>query len=290
MVVTVLVTTALLAVGCGGKGSSDATGPSPAATVSAAAPSGSAFASPGATSATGKTARAKPAANAWGKPIGASGAIRAGNVSLVARSVVAKIKIYKTATGSAPIQTLANPIPSGGPLVFLVQERSGDRLRVLLPIRPNESQGWIQVADVKLSQLDFRITISAKVHQLRLYQAGKLVMSEPVGLGKGTTPTPGGVFYLEELLKPSNPKGAYGPYAYGLSGYSNVSHEFVGGDGQIGIHGTDDPSSVGKDVSPRVHPDAQRSHHQARQDAAARGSSPDDPLTRSRSSGRRSPI
>jgi lipoprotein-anchoring transpeptidase ErfK/SrfK len=28
-----------------------------------------------------------------------------------------------------------------------------------------------------------------------------------------------------------------------------VLNEFGGGDGQIGIHGTNDPSSVGKDVS-----------------------------------------
>ena len=58
-----------------------------------------------------------------------------------------------------------------------------------------------------------------------------------------------GVAFLKELLKPSNPKGSYGPYAYGLSGYSNVLNEFLGGDGQIGIHGTNDPSSVGKNVS-----------------------------------------
>lgn len=43
----------------------------------------------------------------------------------------------------------------------------------------------------------------------------------------------------------------YGPYAYGLSGFSNVLTEFNGGDGVIGIHGTNDPSSIGRDVSHR---------------------------------------
>jgi len=185
----------------------------------------------------------------WGKAVGASGAVRVDDVNLVARSLVKKIKIYSSATGSASAQTMANPVASGGPLVFLVQERKSDRLRVLLPIRPNESQGWVRAADVKLSQLNYRITVSTKKHELSLYRAGKVVMQEPVGLGKGTTPTPGGVFYLKELLRPSNPRGSYGPYAYGLSGYSNVLDEFLGGDGQIGIHGTNDPSSVGKDVS-----------------------------------------
>jgi hypothetical protein len=72
-------------------------------------------------------------------------------------------------------------------------------------------------------------------------------MRVPVGRGTGTTP--GGVFYLKELLRPRDPKGAYGPFAYGLSGYSEVLDEFLGGDGQIGIHDTNDPGSVGRSVS-----------------------------------------
>src|SRR4051812_11679181 len=74
-------------------------------------------------------------------------------------------------------------------------------------------------------------------------------MTAKVGLGTSTTPTPGGVFFTEELLRPTDPGGAYGPYAYGLSGYSRVLNEFMGGDGQLGIHGTNDPSSLGRSVS-----------------------------------------
>jgi len=74
-------------------------------------------------------------------------------------------------------------------------------------------------------------------------------MKEKVGLGTSTTPTPGGVFYTKELLKPPTANGPYGPYAYGLSGYSPVLDEFLGGNGEIGIHGTNDPAGLGKDVS-----------------------------------------
>ncbi|HLF41857.1 MAG TPA: L,D-transpeptidase, partial [Acidimicrobiia bacterium] len=69
------------------------------------------------------------------------------------------------------------------------------------------------------------------------------------GIGTRDTPTPGGIFYIKELLQPPNPRGAYGPYAFGLSGFSNVLESFAGGDGVIGIHGTNDPTTVGKDVS-----------------------------------------
>jgi lipoprotein-anchoring transpeptidase ErfK/SrfK len=249
VVLAVLVATGLASAGCGGHGSSpvgvvtaQVTAP---ASTSSAAPKASASATP----ASGKDTPVAQAKSNWGKKVAAPTTIRVADVNLVARSQVPRIKIYPSATASASTQTLSSPLPSGGPLVFLVQERRSNRLRVLLPVRPNESQGWVRVADVKLSQLDYRITVSSRAHQLKLYRAGKLVMTEPVGLGNGSTPTPGGVFYLKELLKPANPKGAYGPYAYGLSGYSNVLHEFVGGDGEIGIHGTNEPASVGKNVS-----------------------------------------
>jgi len=122
-------------------------------------------------------------------------------------------------------------------------------LRVLLPARPNGSQGWVRASDVTLFQHDYRMTVSTGRHELRVYRAGKVVLRLPVGLGTSTTPTPGGVFYVKELIRPTNPKGAYGPYAYGLSGYSDVLDEFLGGDGEIGIHGTNDPGSVGRSVS-----------------------------------------
>ena len=41
----------------------------------------------------------------------------------------------------------------------------------------------------------------------------------------------------------------YGAYAYGLSGYSETFTTFAGGDGQLGIHGTNDPDSLGTNVS-----------------------------------------
>ena len=75
------------------------------------------------------------------------------------------------------------------------------------------------------------------------------MLDEPVAVGTSDTPSPGGTYYLKELLRPSNPDGAYGVYAYGLSGYSNELTSFNCGDGVIGIHGTNDPSSIGTDVS-----------------------------------------
>jgi lipoprotein-anchoring transpeptidase ErfK/SrfK len=62
-------------------------------------------------------------------------------------------------------------------------------------------------------------------------------------------PTPTGTFFITELLEQSNPRGLYGPYAFGLSAYSNVLYSFGGGPGQIGIHGTNEPSLLGTSAS-----------------------------------------
>jgi len=53
----------------------------------------------------------------------------------------------------------------------------------------------------------------------------------------------------DALARYFDPTGPYGPYAYGLSGFSNVLDEFKGGDGVIGIHGTNEPGAIGTDVS-----------------------------------------
>jgi lipoprotein-anchoring transpeptidase ErfK/SrfK len=44
------------------------------------------------------------------------------------------------------------------------------------------------------------------------------------------------------------PHGPYGVYALGLSGFSDVITDWIGG-GRLAIHGTDDPADRGHDVS-----------------------------------------
>ena len=57
-------------------------------------------------------------------------------------------------------------------------------------------------------------------------------------VGKPSTPTPSGRFFVEETvqMRAGEPGG---PLALTLSARSNVLQEFEGGPGQIGIHGRD---------------------------------------------------
>ena len=86
--------------------------------------------------------------------------------------------------------------------------------------------------------------------KLTVYEKNDVVFEAPVGVGRSATPTTTGLFYTTELIAViPEQRAAYGPFAYGLSAYSEVLYDFGGGDGQMGIHGTGDPSSVGRSVS-----------------------------------------
>ena len=197
------------------------------------------------TSSDGGTATTAPASDDGGTTTTAA----AEAVSLVAQAVPAQIQVYASASEDEPKTTLDNPNENGAPLVFLVDEDQGEWLKVLLPIRPNGSTGYVKAADVTVAENPYSIDIKLAEHRLIVTKGDEVVADEAIGVGTASTPTPGGRYYLKELLQPPDPNGPYGPYAYGLSGFSNVLDEFNGGDGVIGIHGTNEPEAIGTDVS-----------------------------------------
>jgi lipoprotein-anchoring transpeptidase ErfK/SrfK len=170
--------------------------------------------------------------------------------STVAEAVVARVPVFDRQGGTTPVQTIEQPDDPPRPLVFLVtEERPPLWLKVLLPVRPNGSTGWIKATDVRLTEHDYRMTIRLAAHRITVTEGPRTIVEAPIGVGRAQTPTPGGLYYIKELLKPPKPDGVYGPYAYGLSGFSNELTEFEGGEGVIGVHGTNDPAGLGTDVS-----------------------------------------
>jgi lipoprotein-anchoring transpeptidase ErfK/SrfK len=170
----------------------------------------------------------------------------------VAQAKEPAIDVYASEDAPTPQRQIVSGVDTSVatiPVVFLVKERGKDRHEVYLPVRPNGSTGWVEASDVTLSQVDHRIEVELAAHRLRVYEGDDVIVDEPVGVGRQDRPTPGGVYYLKELLQPPNPNGVYGTYAYGLSGFSNVLTSFNGGAGVIGIHGTNEPEAIGTDVS-----------------------------------------
>lgn len=174
---------------------------------------------------------------------------RPADINVVATANYPRIEIFGAPGPGTPVRTMSNPTESGAPLVFLVDDQQPGWLQVHLPVRPNGSMGWVRAGDVDLTQNDYRIQVELAAFRLTVWKGPVALLSEPVGIGAGATPTPGGKYYIKELLQPPNPNGPYGPYAYGLSGFSEVLTSFAGGPGVLGIHGTNDPTSLGHPIS-----------------------------------------
>ncbi len=170
-------------------------------------------------------------------------------VTIVAAARNRMTPVFATATGTKPIFTFDNRKNFSGRHVFLVIAQEGNAYKVQLPMRPNGRTGYVRLSDVSLYQHDYAMTVDLSDHTLVVYKAGKEVQRDIVAVGTAKYPTPTGSFFLRELAKPGNPKGSYGPWAFGLSAYSNVLQKFGRGDGQIGIHGTNQPGALGTNAS-----------------------------------------
>jgi hypothetical protein len=110
--------------------------------------------------------------------------------------------------------------------------------QVRIPGRPNGRTGWVpEEALGNLSVTHKHIVIDEEHLRLTVYVWGRNVFSAPVGIGKPSTPTPKGRFWVRERFRSSDP--FFGPYAFGTSDYSTLSEWPHGG--VVGIHGTDLP-------------------------------------------------
>jgi lipoprotein-anchoring transpeptidase ErfK/SrfK len=175
--------------------------------------------------------------------------------SLVAQPVSTEIAVYKEPDASSPSEAYPNPWQLDEnpdhlvPQVFLVEAEQDDWVQVLLPVRPNGTTGWVRRQDVRLTANRYSIDISLTGRQITVRDGDQVLVQEPVAIGAAKTPTPPGKYFLRVLLKAPDPNTVYGPYAYGLSAHSDVLTSFNGGDGEIGIHGNNDASVLGKDIT-----------------------------------------
>lgn len=109
--------------------------------------------------------------------------------------------------------------------------------------RPNGRVGWVSEDSLgALHQVHTSIVVSSRTLRLSVFVRGRRVFSAPIGLGKGTTPTPGGHFYVREKFRTARNQAVYGPYAMGTSDYSTLTDWPHGG--VVGIHGTSAPQLI----------------------------------------------
>jgi lipoprotein-anchoring transpeptidase ErfK/SrfK len=113
----------------------------------------------------------------------------------------------------------------------------GAWLRVRLPGRPNGHTGWISTNRTRQTSTPWRIVVSLSRRHVMVLRAGRVVREFAAIVGKPSTPTPRGNFFVEEALRLS-PGASGAPFALATSARSNALREFDGGPGQIALHGT----------------------------------------------------
>jgi lipoprotein-anchoring transpeptidase ErfK/SrfK len=155
----------------------------------------------------------------------------------------------------APHEALLKPFAGSAPLGLLQARRPITEARTMLPVfghkrssdgrrwlhvgipgRPNGRTGWISSGSAVVTVTYWRVVVDTSARLVSVYRHGRLIRVFTAIVGKPSTPTPLGNFFVEESIK-LGPRGIGGPYALALSARSNVFQEFEGGPGQIALHG-----------------------------------------------------
>lgn len=143
---------------------------------------------------------------------------------------------------SAALDAVALRTPLTGsqmtlPIVGTSTGPAGGRwLRVRLPRRPNGVTGWVPADSGTISETAWRVVIHRARRSAVVLRGAEQRAVFPVVLGKPSTPTPLGTFFIVEKLHLARGVSE-GPWALATSAYSDVLQEFAGGPGQIALHG-----------------------------------------------------
>jgi len=112
-----------------------------------------------------------------------------------------------------------------------------------LAVLPDSRTGWVPRSALGgWSFVTTHLVINRARFSLTLYRAGRVIFRTRVGVGKPSSPTPAGEFYIRDrLTRYASPE--YGPLAFGTSARSQFETDWPAG-GFIGIHGTDEPGMI----------------------------------------------
>jgi len=148
----------------------------------------------------------------------------------------------KPARNSAPLVLVQARRPYTGErtVLPLIGHRTGvnglEWLHVRLPGRPSGHTGWIKQRATVASTTSWHIVVDTSRRRVIVYRNGRPVRIVKAVVGKPSTPTPRGEFFVEEAIQ-LRAADVGAPFALALSARSNALQEFDGGPGQIALHG-----------------------------------------------------
>jgi hypothetical protein len=160
------------------------------------------------------------------------------------------LQIYETRQSPEPLMTIEQTTILGTVTVLgVVADPQDGWVEVMLPVRPNGSTGWVKADQLSLYVVDGEIVVDLSERRLTYLVDDVEILATEVGIGSKYNQTPTGHYFVTDNVTLANPNSPWGPHALGLSARSETVTEFNGGDGIIGIHGTNNASSIGGNIS-----------------------------------------
>ncbi|MGZ8635026.1 MAG: L,D-transpeptidase family protein [Solirubrobacteraceae bacterium] len=185
-------------------------------------------------------------------PAGAQAASATGRPRIAAhQEIVALLAAHDVRSGPGVDAKLVAHLGAGRPITGdrtvlpllgqAIDSVGGSWLQVRLPGRALKGKrpppsGWIQASRTQRSSTDWHLVVHLSARSVAVYFDGRRLRSYRAIVGKSSTPTPRGEYFVEENVRlPAGRPGA--PFALASSARSKVFQEFEGGPGQIALHG-----------------------------------------------------
>lgn len=137
----------------------------------------------------------------------------------------------------------------GFPTVAWVEDVSSDGRwgLVELPYTWPRREGWIRLGDLRRLTTTIRVEVDLSRHLVTVTRLGRVLFRASGATGRPSSPTPVGEYFVTDRVAFSG--GAYGTFAFGISGIQpSLPPGWTGGN-QLAIHGTNDPGSIGTSAS-----------------------------------------
>lgn len=162
--------------------------------------------------------------------------------AMIAR-IVEPVPAYAEPGGKKVVKWLSTSASwTGGPVGLMVTEEAVDPqgrawLRVQLPGRPNGRSAWVRRSKVFHYRSPWSMEVRLRTRTVVLHRLGRPYRRWRAVIGAPATPTPVGLFAVDERDRQAEPGGFYGPWILRLTARSDKLKRFDGGPGTVGIHG-----------------------------------------------------
>jgi lipoprotein-anchoring transpeptidase ErfK/SrfK len=119
---------------------------------------------------------------------------------------------------------------------------------VELPYTWPRREGWIRIKGLSRDTTRVQVEVDLSQHMVIVRRFGKVLFRAPGATGASYSPTPVGEYFVTDRV-PFGAGSALGSFAFGISGIQPRLPAGWSGGNQLAIHGTNNPSSIGRSVS-----------------------------------------